>query len=247
MPASRLRQCVAYRPSWAPTGSHSTRSSSSVAARPGAYSSPVDRPAAPASIASRTMPRRVSSSCRVSGRGAKPATLSRSAPWGTSGTTCTAGRADPERRDVRLERPRHDRMRPRPPAAERRHRRRLGRVGRHGRQPVPAVPDRHRRDPLEHARLRAPVDEQRRVGVRVDVDDARRDDEPAHVEHGVARARQRVADRRHAPAGERDVRAPRRGAGPVDDRPAGQQERVSHAIPATTRARPAAGSRRTAA
>ena len=93
MPASRSRQCVAYRPPWAPTGAQSAVSSAAVAAIPGAYSSPVESPAAPASIASRTMPWSRSVSPRVSARRSKPATLSRSAPCGTSATTWTAGRA----------------------------------------------------------------------------------------------------------------------------------------------------------
>ncbi|MDA0171400.1 hypothetical protein OJ998_20035 [Solirubrobacter taibaiensis] len=54
---------------------------------------PGREPGRAASIASRTIPRNLSSSTRVSSRSSNPATLSRSDPCGTSGTTFTAGRA----------------------------------------------------------------------------------------------------------------------------------------------------------
>ena len=131
-----------------------------------------------------------------------------------------------ERGQVVLERARRPRVLPFAPAAERRHPRCLDGVRLDRRQAMAAVADGDGCDALQRARLRAAVDEQREVGVRVNVDDAGRDDQASDVddfERSVGRHR---ADGADPAALDRDVRPPWRRAGAVDDGPAGEHERA---------------------
>ena len=63
------------------------------------------------------------------------------------------------------------------------------------------------------------------VGVRVDVDETGRDDEPGRVDRVFGRGGVDLPDRRDATLANADVGVPtRRGAGPVDDEAAADHE-----------------------
>ena len=88
---------------------------------------------------------------------------------------------------------------------------------------VPAVADHLGGHALVHGAHRPRIDQQRVVGVAVDVDEARRDVEPARVDLHRRRCTN-VSDLRHAAAADRDIRLYRRGAGAVEHQPAANDE-----------------------
>ena len=93
--------------------------------------------------------------------------------------------------------------------------------------PVPAVANDLGRDALVERADRPRVDEERVVGVAVDVDEARGDVEPGGVElHGRGG---RLADRDDAVAGDPDVGDEGRAAGPVDDAAVADRDVERHA------------------
>ena len=91
----------------------------------------------------------------------------------------------------------------------------------------PAVhPDRHRGDALMEERQRVPAVVLRQLGMRVHVDEARRDDQPVDVDdhRGIETGRRRVADEADAIPDHADVLPRRRPPRAVVDETADQQQ-----------------------
>jgi hypothetical protein len=102
------------------------------------------------------------------------------------------------------------------------------RAQRHGREAVDAVEQ--RRHPLPEAVVRGGKAEDPGTGMGMDVDEARRDDVPADVDHACRPALQPAADRHDGVAADPDVRAVPGGAGPVDDPAAAKDDVVPRGL-----------------
>jgi hypothetical protein len=87
------------------------------------------------------------------------------------------------------------------------------------------------RHALADLRLGGRAREVEEVGMRVHVDEARRDDAAGDVDHPIGGAAELRGDRGNVLAVHRDVRRAARRAGPIDHRAAAQQQRPGHAIP----------------
>ena len=84
-------------------------------------------------------------------------------------------------------------------------------------------------DALANLGLGGWVGEERKVGVGVHVDEAGRDHAPRGIDHLTRLARQVGRDGRDSVPGQRDVRPPPRGPGPVEDRSPADQPVERHA------------------
>src|SRR5207247_864751 len=82
-------------------------------------------------------------------------------------------------------------------------------------------------DSLANFALRIAVFEKKKIGVRVHVDEARRDDEAFGIDYALRRARKRAADGDQSIAANRHLAVEPRVAGAVDDPAIANQEIVT--------------------
>ena len=97
------------------------------------------------------------------------------------------------------------------------------------------MPDDLGRHSLAYFALGLGVDRQREVGMRLDVDEAGRDDLTLRVDRPAGGALVTWLDRDDASAANGDVRPPGRRAGAVDDVAAADDEIVGHGIAQSAR------------
>ena len=193
----------------------------------------VAKPSAPARSASRTSARMAAISSAVASRSlaSSPSTCSRTGVWPTSAPTLIAV---PRRLDrveelgEALERPvaadaREQRVERHALDALERAQHQLAVRRSRGGDAEAAVAHDDRRDPVPGRDRQHAVPEDLGVVVRVDVDEAGRDDRALGVERAAGGAAD-VAQRGDAAATDAEVAAPRRGARAVDQRAAADQE-----------------------
>ena len=198
-------------------------------------------PTAPAASASATYPRIRSSSVGVASRSSPPTTARRTVPWPTSSTQSTAGFASSSRSaNSPNDHQSHASPRPEPGVGGDLFGAPAGIAG-EGRRRIAAVPQDLGGDPLADRVERAGVGGQREVGVRVEVDEARRDREALGIDHAPCRRPGLRLECDDPAAVDGHVGALSGGAGAVEDVTAADEQVDHRATLAGATARRAGG------